>query len=581
MKRLLSRVLCVVFVLALLATSCGGGSDSSSEPAASPDPAPAADPAPASPDPAPEPAASSDDGSSEDDGSSSNTSAEELYQDIENGSIEPVFGGELIAGIEAGGSSWSTVGAMDAQTIRMAGAMSDPLIYVTDDGGWAPGLAESMTPNEDATVWTMVMRPDVRFHDGVALTAEAVVANVEAFKASPTVGFVYQRLDEVVAIDELTLEFRMNGPWGAFPYTLVAQAGYMVSPETIGVADSYVSTGAFKFDTWDPADGLRIVRNDDWWGAGDEGLPYLDSIRFKVLVEQSAREAALETGDIDIYHAPGDQAILRFDADPDFVYWSSSGGANEGMIILNTTSAPLDDVRVRRALAHATDRDLIIDAFRSGLTEPANTFIEPSNRFWVDTDDLYPGFDMAAAQGLIAEYEAENGDATVVLHTLEISAVTEVAEVVAALWQQAGVDVEIQSVAVGGPEVSMVIGDQFQAVMWFQFSAADPDGTYPFVHSSMGILNWSNFADAQLDEGLDIGRASLDEAERAAGYALAQERMASEVPIIYLDHLTGVEGLVSKPTVHDVYSQARDADAPAPAPVTGGSFHSYHQIWIG
>jgi ABC-type transport system substrate-binding protein len=398
---------------------------------------------------------------------------------------------------------------------------------------------------------------------------------MEAYKASPTVGFAFGRVASIDVVDPLTVEVTMTQPWAAFPYILTGQPGWMVSPETIGTNDTMVSTGAFMLENWTPGDSARVVRNPDYWRA-DEGLPYLDAITFKVIPEQTTRIQALETGDIQAYAEPGSVNLRELDASDDVDIYRSEGGGNESLVILNTDAAPVDDVRVRTAMAMAVDRQLIIDNFRDGLTEPADSFFSPDNRFWVDNG--YPEFDLEGAAELIAEYEDENGDAAITLTHSSLSPANQIAEVIASYWEDAGVEVTLDPI---GPEaaVDRALNDDFEAIAWIQFGAPDPDVEYVFFHSSMGALNWSNLVDDEIDAAFDTGREALDDDARAAAYADLQLRLAETMPFVWIDHLEAVEAVAFDPSVQG-FADSSFPDGNERLPMVNGMQQSYGHLWM-
>lgn len=579
-------VLAVFLGLSLIASACGG-SDGDDTTAAADDPDAAET---VTDDP-------SDDGgtdSADDEGDAEPDQAEAADGDVaapledeeqltsqgEGGSgsdSEPgdaVFGGEVTWGLTNDGSGFDTTGTVSQGSIRIINSLSDPICGLTLEGGWAPNTAESVVPNDDFTVWTITMRPGITFHDGAPLDAAAVVANMQAYKNSPTVGFGFAPVQEIVAIDELSLEVRMSSPWAAFPFTLVNQPGWMVSPETIGRNDTFVGTGPFMLESWTPGDGAKVVRNPNYWR--DE-LPYLDAINFKFLVEQTVKRQALEAGDIHGYISPGDEDIVDYLGDDGVDVWIGTAGANEYVYILNVKKEPVDDIRVRQALAYAVDRQFLIDTFRSGLTTPADGPINPSSQWFAQTD--YPDYDPDRAAELVAEYEADVGPIEFEVSIEPNPSVVEVLEVVISFWQDAGIDASIKEIGLSD-SVTRVIVDDFQAISWFQFGSPDPDGLYVFMHSNGGILNWSNLESAKMDEGLDLGRQNPDYETRLRGYTMVQEALAEELPMIWIDHLNGVEAAVTIPELHGIGQSGELPDGEASLPMTDGSFFSWTGVWL-
>lgn len=570
----------------MIAASCGGGSDGDSEPTDEPatSDAPVDEPE-SEPEPEPEtseePETGGEDPPPEAPDSVAPLEDEEQITsegegDVDLATLEPVAGGEITWGLTNDGTGFDTTGAIAPGSIRVITSMTDGLVGLDINAEWQPNLAESLTPNDDFTSWTITMRPGLLFHDGEPVTAEAVRANLQAFKDSPTVGFAFGSVTAITAVDDLSVQVDLASPWAALPYGLVGQAGWMVSPSTIGTNETFVGTGPFMLESWTPGDGARVVRNPNYWRA-DEGLPYLDAINFKFLVDQTVKRQALEAGDVEGYISPGDEDIVDFLEDDDVDVWIGTAGANEYLWLLNTTAAPFDDLRVRRAMAHAIDKQFLIDTFRSGLTIPADGPINPSSKWY--TENNYPDFDPAAAQALVDEYEAEVGPIEFELSIEPNPSVIEVAEVMMSFLADVGIDGAIKEIGQGQSAIT-AIQDDFQAFSWFQFGSPDPDGNYVFFHSTGGVLNWSNLLSAEIDAGLEAGRQNIDEAARRDGYAQYLAALGDEVPMLWIDHLNGVEAAVTIPELNGIGTPGRLPDGSPSLPMTDGSFFAWPLVWL-
>ena len=572
------RLLAVLLSGSLLAVACSSGSDDAvsggSEPGATveqTDTAPDSEPDTGEPDEtdgnseAPVPLDNAEQITSEGEGG-----------DVDPATLQPVAGGEINWALGSDGSGFDTTSAIHPGSIRVITALNDSLVTFTPEGDWQPLLAESLVPNADFTSWTITMRPGLTFHDGEPVDAAAVVANLQALKASPTVGFAFGPIETITAASELDVEVAMSSPWAAFPFSLNGQGGWMVSPSTIGTNETFVGTGPFMLENWTPNDSARVVRNPNYWRA-DEGLPYLDAINFKFLVEQTVRRQAFDAGDVDGYLSPGDTDIVDFLDDDDVDVWIGTGGANEYAWILNTTVAPFDDVRVRRAMAHAIDIDFLIEQFRSGLTTPADGPLNETSRWY--TKNNYPVFDPEAAKALVDEYEAEVGPIEFELSVQADPSVTEVADVMMSFLSDVGID-GTQKVIGPGQEAILAIQDDFEAFSWFQFGTPDPDGLYVFLSSKGGVLNWSNLVSEDIDAGLDAGRMSADPEVRKAGYAQFLAGLGNEVPILWIDHLDGIEAVATIPAIHGIGAPGSTPEGSATLPMTSGSFFAWSQVWL-
>ncbi len=489
----------------------------------------------------------------------------------------PHQGGTARFALDNDGTGFDTTGAIAPGSIRLITAMNDSLVAAIPGGGWKPLLAESITANPDATVWTITMRPGITFHDGAPVDGAAVAANLEAFRTGKVTAYAFTAVDHITATGPLTAEVHMNRPWGAFPYSLIGQAGWMVSPSTIGTNDRFVGVGPFMLESWTPGDSARLVRNPHYWRAG---LPCLDAVEIKFIPDSTVRRQAFDAGDIDGFINPSVEDIVDLKGSPAAQVITGDGAAaNEYLLLLNTTKAPLDDVNVRRALAMAIDRDLFIKNQEAGLTTKASSFIDLNSPFAVPTD--YPDYDPAAAKQLIAAYVAAHGPINLEIKLEPNPSVRANVDLIASFWNDAGVDTTITEIGVGQSAIT-AISDNYQVFSWFQFSSIDPDGEYPFFHSGGGtnVLNWTNFVDPKIDEGFDLGRTSQDPAERTKGYTMVQQELASQVPILWIDHLNGVEAAVANPKLHGIGGIKALPDGSPALGMVSGSFFSWAGVWL-
>lgn len=485
---------------------------------------------------------------------------------------EPVAGGEITWGYLNDGEGFDTTAVLSQGSQQVAMALSEPLMTLDEDREPAPYLAESISSNEDFTIWTLELRPGITFHDGAPLDAAAVVANLEAVKASVELGSVFNLVAAFRVVDDLTVEIELTSPWAPMPVALTGIL--MASPESIGTNDTLIGVGPFKLESWVPGDSARIVRNPDYWRA-DEGLPYLDAVTFKFISDLQVSRQALEAGDLDGYTFPDYPDIVRFREDGEFPVLISRGDGPETLYLLNTQSPPLDDVRVRRALAAAIDREAFIDVFREGITPPASGPIDPSSPYYVDTGAA--GYEPENAARMVEEWEAENGPLEFTLTTISSPIFVDEAEFLASYWEDAGAAVTIEEIG-GSEPVERAVFDDFQVMFWTQFASSDPDGDYDFFHSSGGFLNWSNLVSADIDAGLDAARQSDDPNLRKAGYAQFQHALTDEMPMIWIDHLRDGEAVVIRPGVQGIADQILP-DGQAGLGLCCGTLFTWEDVW--
>ena len=501
---------------------------------------------------------------------------------------EPTPGGKLTYAIEAETDGWNPTRSRWALSgTLVAGAFYDPLAAFDADGNVQPYLAESFDHNEDYTEWTIGLRDGVRFHDGTPLTAQIVADLLNAHRDSGLTGPAVRPLQEAVATDDTTVTVTMSNPWVVFPTVLVGQGGMVPHPDVFDAQDPAalaepLGTGPFVVEEWVPNNRLVVTRNPDYW---QENRPYLDEIEFRVVEDFTSRSSALRAGDINMMHTTDEASIDAFRQDSregSFQIVEDQGENEELFIILNTAVPPLDDIRVRRALAHATDRQSAADIFAAGVYQVADGPYAPDSPWYAEHD--YPDLDVAEATLLVDEYEQETGqEVTIQLRAAGVNNL-EIISLIGEQWSQAGIETDLEVVDQPTLVLNGITGD-YQAQLWRQHSGPDPDTEWHWWHGSNAAppgeiaLNFTRNNDPLLDDALDTGRSNPDPVVRAEAYATVQQQFGENVPIVWLYH--AIVAIVADPTVRGITNSELPDGSPS-LPI-GGSFsgvHRFADIWL-
>lgn len=499
----------------------------------------------------------------------------------------PTQGGRLVYALSADANGFNPVtDQFAAQSYSMVGTIIEPLVSVAADGDWKPYLAESVTPNKTYDEWTIKVRSGISFSDGMSLTGDIVKANLEAQKASPLTAAVFVPIKSFELADPMTVKVVLNQPWVAFPYYLSTQTGMMVPPASLSDPKAAslkpVGTGPFIFKEYVPDNRMVVTRNPRYWR---QGLPYLDEIEFRILPDTQTRAQTLEAGGVDAMGTSRDEDLTKFGAMKDTytVHRAQGMAVAEYMFLLNTAAAPLDDVRVRRALAHATDRETVISTLRGGLTQPADGPWSKDSKWY--TEGGYPGYDPAKAAALVKEVEAEKGPIRFELISTPDPNTMQGVELAQDMWRKAGIEVTIKQ-ADQADLINRAITGNFAATVWTQFSSQDPDGEYIWMHQGYAkpvgevSLNMTRLKDDKLSAAFDRGRAVADEAVRKQAYATVQERLRELVPYVFIDHLdTGA--IVARNKVRGIGEHLLP-DGEKGLPLTGSPipYHPFGQLWV-
>lgn len=312
------------------------------------------------------------------------------------------------------------------------------------DGSIVPGLAESWEISDDGLTYTFKLHDGVTFHDGTTMDAEDVKFSLDRARAEDSVNAqkaLYTGIANVEVIDPLTVKLTLSEPNGSLLFNLAWGDAVIVAPESIeDIKQTPIGTGAFKFVNWVQGDKIELERNDTYWG----DAPALAKATFKFISDPTAAFAAVMAEDVDAFAGfPAPENLPQFEADPRFQVLI---GSTEGETILSTNNAlpPFDNVKVREAIAHAIDRQAIIDGAMFGYGTPIGTFFAPHNPAYVDLTGLSE-YDPEKSRALLAEAGFPDGFETT-LHLPPPSYARRGGEIVAAQLAEVGIKAEIINV---------------------------------------------------------------------------------------------------------------------------------------
>lgn len=310
------------------------------------------------------------------------------------------------------------------------------------DGSINPGLAASWDVSEDGMTYTFHLREGVKFHDGTEMNADDVVFSLDRARAEDSTNAqkaLFASIESVTAVDPLTVEVKLSEPNGNFLFNMAWGDAVIVAPESIdSAATSPVGTGPFVFKEWVQGDHVTITRNPDYWGEA----PALAEATFKFISDPNAAFAAMMAGDVDAFpNFPAPETLAQFENNPQF---KVIVGSTEGETILSTNNKAewLSDIRVREAIAHAINRQEIIDGAMFGYGTPIGTHFAPHNPDYIDLTDLSE-YDPEKSKALLAEAGAEG--ITLRLMLPPPSYARRGGEIVAAQLRAVGINVEISN----------------------------------------------------------------------------------------------------------------------------------------
>ncbi len=420
----------------------------------------------------------------------------------------------------------------------------ESLFDIDPKGQAVPFLVESYTASDDLKTWRLKLRAGIKFHDGTPFDAAAVVANLDR-TSNPANRCRCLQLMSVFqgwkALDPLTVEITLKAPNAAMPTILADAPGIMVSPTAFkadpqGIGIKPVGTGPFKFVEWVRNSRFVVDRNPDYW---QKGKPYLDRVVFRGMQNTETREAAFKSGQTDIIIQPTMHFISTMKSDRRHDVYSPAGFGTEG-VYMNTKKPPLDDIRIRRAVAHAMDRDLLIRTLGFGVSTPAYSPFGKGMAMITQPVADYPKFDVAKAQALVKAY---GKPVEFTLSYNNTPATRHLAQSLQEMWGKVGIKVELEAFD-QNRLVQNMSSKQFEASIYRFTGRADPHiNAFTFFHSRFAELNptqnYGSYVNKRVDELLEQGMVTADPAKRAAIYSEFARVLNNEVlPYAYLSNVS-------------------------------------------
>jgi peptide/nickel transport system substrate-binding protein len=468
-------------------------------------------------------------GGGDDDGGETTGGSVTGAQDDISEQGEPVTGGSITVGLEAETNSWLPgAGSFSNSGTAVAYAIYDPLMRRGSDGEMHPYLAESLEPNAELTEWTLKLRPNITFHDGTPLDAQALKTIFDDYLKAPGTNTAGNLAEvEMVIVDDLTVTYRLPRPNSAFADELSLAAGWPFSPTAAAAAGEDagsrpVGTGPFVFDSWERDSRLVVKRNPNYW---QEGLPYLDEIVFRPIPDEDTRISSLESGDIDVLQTLRQASGVRV-RDLEGVDNYESLGNTTGVNIFNTAVPPFDDIRVREALALAVDQEQIIEIQGgTGIVPPSSQPFHEEDPYYSEAvADAWVGYDPEGARALMDEYVNDparsdgKGPGEPVSFRYDCPpdpSLVAMSELYQSFWSEIGAEVELRQVE-QATHISEAIGGDYEAKCFRVGLDRDPLPTLKNEFSADSAINFTNFTDPTIEEKLDELGATSDVEQRKA-----------------------------------------------------------------
>lgn len=423
-------------------------------------------------------------------------------------------------------------------------AVCDKLVDIDARNNFVPQLATSWTWSPDNLALTLTLRDKVTFHDGEAMTADAVKANLERYR-SATESVRKSELkpvSSVEVVDPHTVRLRLSQPYAPLVAVLSDRSGMMISPKALGrdVTPDLPCAGPFKLTERVAQDRIVVDRFPGYWNAG---AIKLDRIDYRPQPDTTVRLVNLQAGQLDMVErlGPTDAATvkknpkLQLISTPALQYYTIS-------INLAASDSPLKDARVREALEVAIDRAALNQVVRDGQFIPSNQFEAPGSRYW-DADKPVPVRDLARAKDLLKQVGQEHPQFTLLIGNSPVD--QQEGQVIQSMASEAGFDIKLQTNEAKALVAAARAG-KYDASIVFWSGRVDPDGNVQIWLECSGFLNWGKYCNPKFDDLLARARGVTDVVQRQALYRQVADVYLADRPHIVLYHARWLWALSDK-----------------------------------
>lgn len=428
--------------------------------------------------------------------------------------------------------------APERQADNASWTLYDSLVYPAAGGIIEPALAEKWEVSDDGRTITFFLRKDVTFHNGEPFTADSVVYSWQTY-SQPEVTYAnnWTIADKVEKVDDYTVAVHTAEP-NALLLPTMAASWAMIPPKAhaeMGAqafAESPIGTGAFMFKEWVKGDRLVVVANPNYWR---QGYPKLEQVTFRFITEAATRVAAVQTGEIDISPRLTSEdaksllgaeglTIIRYPVDRSYYLAFNNISTGKG--------TPIEDPKVRQALAYAIDLDGIIDAVFDGFATRSVGFVSSAN-LGFDGAEPVP-YDPEKAKALLAEAGYPNGFAmNMACPDAGYPKINEVCQAISAQLNEIGVknELELQEAnAYWDREAKKELPPLFVD----SWSVTFPEA-YSRLQGALGKdETYANWEDPKLIDLISRVAVTVDVDKRAALYGEIQKYMRDNPPFVYL-----------------------------------------------
>ena len=425
-----------------------------------------------------------------------------------------------------------------------ASLLFDSLVWRDASGNTIPWLATDWSHSDDGLTWTFTLRDGVLWHDGEPLTADDVVFTFEYCKEHPGTAWFMSQVQEVESATQISdnqVELKLAHPFAPFLQTTAESLlifpkhiwETVDDPQVFTEPEAFIGSGAYRLAEYSQEEGTYLFEaNPDFF----LGEPYVRRIEF---VPTSDEILALANGDVGAFDKFGgvtDEMLAPFQQEP-FAVKTAPGEWGMYLYFNLAKDTPLQDVRVRQAIAYAIDRQAMVDRVLFGFGDPGNPgFLPASNPFYNPDVTQYP-FDLEKARGLLEEAGYDGTPLTLSYSPDWIMAAPRVVEIISAGLDEIGIPLELVTMDQATIDAAATEGNYELLLTGFGGLGGDPDQlrrNFSTNSPAKGFSRAQGYSNPDFDALAEAQMSMSDLDERKAAVSEMEAILAEDLPALSL-----------------------------------------------
>jgi glutathione transport system substrate-binding protein len=456
-------------------------------------------------------------------------------------------GKEVVMAVASTFTTMDPYDANDTLSLSVHKAFYEGLFRFEGEMKVVPVLSEGHTVTPDGLGYTFKLRKGVQFHDGTDFDAAAVKANLDRV-TNPDNRLkrfnLFSNIARTEVVDAHTVRITLKKPFSAFVNVLAHPSAVFISPAALkkygnkDIAFHPVGTGPFTFVEWRQTDHVKVARNEKYWRAG---VPKVDAIVFRPVVDNNTRSAVLRTGEAHFaFPVPYEQAaVLQGVPSLDVVTGPSIIAR---YVAMNVLRKPFDDLRVRQAINYAINKDALAKVAFAGYAVPSEGVVPPGVEYAVKLGP-WP-YDPRKARELLKEAGLEKGFETELWSAYNDTTSQKVIQFLQQQLAQVGIRTRVQALE-AGQRVERVesvqrpeeAGVRLYYVGWSSSTGEADWALRPLLASESWpprLFNMAYYKNDAVDAAIQRALGTTDRNEKAAAYREAQEQIWKDAPWAFL-----------------------------------------------